>query len=461
MPLSSLRPNQLRFSGLRPLLSQASPVQRVLSLGVNKLESGESGFAHTKFLQDTLSVWGTRMVASRSGPENLEITFLEFLESGLVYYGIGFLGTQVFQKAFRKMAAGKRLEPDVLKLSLKEIAEKSPNLIRKALPIRLATIIATLGMTCIAGEYSLLFIKNLLTAKVFNKESFSDVVALSDNPMDDIEQSETVQKAHRRIAQCLGITTGLVLLATGVARFGGGFRSIKMLQKLAEKMDFNFKNGKMSLSRSQFLTFMAVSIVAYLDSSRDDLERKEVATRLAIVMSYLAYGEEMIKGTLIKAFGQRFPELLKADEKGQKVPKNLEELGQEALAYAKSKLQKVLPVEQITEKRIQDEAAKHLKPLLKGKNALFLIPHAIGILGVGLGTALLNRYWTEIRYKADQQVNKINLKPQALPVFPAPENLNANFEQYVFQIRKIRSSREKLQSPAHSLRPGYRLMVQV
>jgi hypothetical protein len=381
----------IRFQGapasaLDMVLQKSTGGQKLLGKAL-QLKEGDNGLSYLTFLQDTLVALIPRAIVSRSNAELTESTFLELMESAVLYCGLPVLGDKVFKPLFNKVAGVKPLA--VGKTLTTEMEAK---LIRS----KAATILSTFGLALIGGEYVIHYTKNLITAKMFNKDSFSDVVNLSPGQMKSSQASPVVNHSQNRIKQCLaacgGILAGSFLLARGPANF-------KLLEKTAHGLvkHLNFektKKGGLCLSQRQMEMYMGLSVLAYLDSARDNLERVETGSRLLILLPYLARGQGWLQNGLLKYLPSQFKNIMNA-EKGAKT---LEQLAQEALNRAGQDPQK---------------AAKLLATPLRQKAFLTGAPLTFGILGTGIGVGLLNRFWTQYRFQKHQQKDQqLGLQPK-------------------------------------------------
>ncbi len=99
---SQLIAHGLPANSLKQALKTSSAPKRLLA-GMVKTAEGTSGLSVVTFVQDTLSVWLPKALVSRSVAELAESSFLEFIESFLIYFSIPLLGKNVFEKAVKKL----------------------------------------------------------------------------------------------------------------------------------------------------------------------------------------------------------------------------------------------------------------------------------------------------------------------------------------------------------------------
>lgn len=346
------------------------------------MEEGIAGYSHIKFLQDTGIALLPRLTVSRSKTESTEITLVEVTESLVYCYGISAAARYMFQPLMNALVPKTaQFNPKLLTKPVSAIA-KNPQLLRRVVPVKAAILTSAIALSTIGIEYSLHFVKNLMSHYVFNQNKFSDIVNLSQNRSTQSGDNPVVQKAKRRILQCLGISTALIVGSAGLAGFGHQLpKSVfKPLHKAVNFFEFDHGQTPFGLSRNIFrYLFATINIAGYLDACRDNLERVEVASRLALVVSALLFGKEALVGMMTKSAQSKTPQLFTA--KGQL--KDLTQIAQELTKNGK-------PLKQ---------AVPAFQKLLQAKNKLFYIPMGLSILLPGFGVALLNRAWTNYRYK--------------------------------------------------------------
>jgi hypothetical protein len=375
------------------------------------LMEGAKGVSRLKFVQDTLVALFPKLLISRSLAEVSETTFLELMESCVIYFSMPFLAERVAKGSLRNLHPDLRFEHGEKLLTtpianLKEYLTLPPKtkdaltkeLYHQVLATKAGIILSTLGVTLIGGEYLINYAKNLMTAKVFKKDNFSDIVNLSKGSMVANRQSPVEEKAKSRIKECIALCGGVTLAAIGLAKFGPRLpaKGLELLEKAVHKFDFNYSaNGSYGLSKTQLRAYMMLSIPAYVDAARDKLELVEVLSRLAPVMGYLAFGQEILEKGLLKLVGNKFkgsPNRISAVEGNNIRP--LEDIAQEAVNKAKRTVSVFA-----FDSDVCAEAAKTMNEALGAKNILFVVPLAVGILGTGVMTGLLNNFWTAYRYK--------------------------------------------------------------
>jgi len=387
----SIQPTQ----ALKVFLQKAPIAQRALGNFVS-LSEGTMGNQHLRFLQHAGAVWAPKALVHRSLPELAELSFLEFVETAFFYYSMPFFANKVFKNTLSKLAP-KAVNPKLLTQTFAQLS-KNPTAFKAAIPVKAAIILASMGT--IVGEYSLSFVKNLITEKAFRLNKFSDVVALThtkdQKKLNPNVNSPVAQKAYRRLAQCGAIALGMIGSAALLARFG---RSSPLLQKLSQGIvktfDFEMKHGKFDLSRPQLWGVIWFGVASYLDAARDKLEFKEIFSRVACVVApYLSVGKELLEKLNIKYFGNKYPHILNADKSGAKT---IETLVEQSLSQATKQLTQ--QGKTVTQNAVLNQANKIFQPLLKSKNQIFTYPLLSGVGVIGLLTSAINNYWTQKRYE--------------------------------------------------------------
>ncbi|MCA9807346.1 MAG: hypothetical protein KC476_05255 [Cyanobacteria bacterium HKST-UBA06] len=276
-----------------------------------ELQQGVHGNAASMFLIDTMTVWAPKIVVSRSLPEAAEMTFLEFVESGLFYFVPGILaggiaGRGGLYKLFMNLVPkGRRFD---VKHLAGDLAKMSPKLAQRVAPVKMAVILSSLA-GAFAGEYALSFIKNLLTEKVFHVTDFSNIASLNKNKNAAQTNRKAVnEKAYRRIGQCAIGAAAALLASVAMVRFGfKSDRAMKIAKTVGKYLDFSYgKNGKggltFGLGAGQIPVVIYAGAISYTDAARDALEKIEVAIRANVTAWYLAFGSHWLKRGMLRQF---------------------------------------------------------------------------------------------------------------------------------------------------------------
>ena len=383
------------------------PVARFL-----RHQESASGLSTVRYIQDVSTCLLPKAVFSRSVEDLTENTFLETTEEALIYLSPAILGEQVARKAFSKNLSGN------LK---KEVAETGVNLLKKAetcavtkennkktIPVKAA--IALTATAIPLTEFSLNYIKNLMTLKLFNKSDFRNIASLEKTEEDKAHQEKVRTSAKKHILGAGLVYAGFLGSAVLLAIKG---KSSKALQKISEfivapgnklfpknnkakdfvnkyfNMEFNkSKNGKLVLSKGQLTTSVLVGGCGYFGASADRGKEnlKETATRFPIVALYVITGSELVE----KGFKYLLNKMGKCKDV---LNKNNEVTPFEKLAELAEKLSK--------EKNKSKEEV--FKSLVKQKGIIFGLPYLFSLLVMGFFVAGMTVRATKKRYEKEHK----------------------------------------------------------
>lgn len=386
---------------INTLPKKLKPVARFL-----RHQESASGLSTTRYIQDVSTCLIPKAVFSRSIEDLTENTFLETTEEALIYLSPTVLGEYAARKGFSK-----GLSNDLKK----EVAETGVNLLKKGgknnkklLPVKAAIALAATAIPL--TEYSLNYIKNLMTLKLFNKSDFKNIASLEKNQEDKVQQEKVKQSAKKHIACAAGVYAGLLGLAGLLATRG---KSSKTLQKISEfivapgnklfsknekaknfvnkyfNIDFNKSpKGKLVLSKGQLTTCVLVGGCGYFGASADRGKEnlKETATRFPLVALYVITGSELVeKG--FKNFLHKYGKCKDVlNDKKETVP--FEGLGELAKKLAK---ERGTTVEQ------------EFKSLVKQKGLIFGLPYLFAIGVMGFFVSGMTVMATKKRYQNEQK----------------------------------------------------------
>ena len=163
-----------------------------------------SGLSTTRFIQDVSTCLIPKAVFSRSLADLTENTFLETSEETLIYLVPAILGEKVSRKIFSK-GLDKNLKKEVAVTGVELIEKKGKNN-KQILPVKAA--IALAAMLIPLTEYSLNYIKNLMTLKLFNKSDFKNIASLENNQEDKKHQEKVKNSAKKHIGLAAGLYAG-------------------------------------------------------------------------------------------------------------------------------------------------------------------------------------------------------------------------------------------------------------
>ncbi len=361
-----------------------------------------SGLSTSRFIQDFSVCMVPKATFSRSLPDLCENVFLEGSEESLIYFTPALLGEKVARKVLsKKLPEG--LKSTVAKPATELLKEKKDSN-KQIIPVKAAIALAATVIPL--TEFSLNYIKNLMTLKVFKKSDFKNIASL-ENKKEDIAQQKKVEKsAKKHIALAGGIYAGLLGLAGLMATKG---RNSKILQNISEfilapgtklfkskrtekaknfcdkyfSLDFNSQDGKLVMSKGQLTTCVLTGGVGYFGASADRGKEnlKETATRFPIVAMYVITGSELVE----KGFKKVLKKMGKCKEiigKNLEVPE-FDKLGELAEAVSKKK---------------NTSAQKEYQKLAKQKLLISGAPFVFSIGVMGFVVSGLTRYFTQKRY---------------------------------------------------------------
>ncbi len=379
------------------------------------LHESERSLAHLRFAQDTITNWVPKAVFSRSLADFADMSFLEFSESLLVYYGPKLLGENLFRKVYSK-----KLSPELAE----KIAIRAENLLRDKtlkqeqlkdiVPVKAAIAVSTLAVPLV--EYSLNYIKNMFTLKIFNEADFNNITNLNKDKKESEEKQKHVKESaikHLKVAGaifagCLGFaallatkgknsktlrTISETILAPGNKIFKNDIKKATNFNKYFS-LDFVNDNGKLGLSKGQIVSCVVIGGFGYFGAAKDRGKQNflEVLFRYPIVTFYVITGSELFeKGfkNLLKKTN-KCKELLEIENLKKQMPK-LSELPD---------LAKELAVKNGTS--IEAE----FKKLFKQKATLIGVPTLFGLLVMGFFVAGYSRFFTKFRYEQEKEDKK-------------------------------------------------------
>lgn len=367
-----------------------------------------SGLSTSRFIQDVTTCLIPKAVFSRSLADLTENTFLETSEETLIYFIPTILGERVARKVFSR-GLDKNLKKEVATTGV-ELLEKNAKNNKKILPVKAAIALAAMAIPL--TEFSLNYVKNLMTLKIFKKSDFKNIASLENNNEDVKHQQKVKKSAKKHIGIAAGLYAGCLGLATLLATRG---KNSKILQNISEFivapgnklfkkstklknfvnkymcMDFNNQNGKLCLSKGQLTTCVLVGGVGYFGASADRGKEnlKETATRFPLVALYVITGSELVEKGFRKLL-HRFGKCKDLIGENLQVPK-FEEL--EKLAQKLSK-----------ERKTTKES--EYKSLVKQKVLISGLPYIFSIGVMGFFVAGMTTYFTKKRYQNAQKQNK-------------------------------------------------------
>ena len=370
-----------------------------------------SGLSTSRFIQDATTCLIPKVVFSRSLADLTENTFLETSEESLMYFVPTILGERVARKIFSKnLSSGLKKDVATTGVELLEKGKLNPIIKhnnKKVIPVKAAIALAAMAIPL--TEFTLNYIKNLMTLKVFNKSDFKNIASL-ENSTEDKEHQEKVRKsAKKHIGLAAGLYAGCLGLAGLLATKG---KDSKVLQNISEfivapgtklfkkspkaknffnkytNMDFNSQNGKLCLSKGQLTSSVLIGGAGYFGASSDRGKEnlKETATRFPLVGLYVITGSELVE----KGFRKLLYKMGKCKDligKDLNVPR-FDDLGNLAQKLAKKR---------------NTTVENEYKSLVKQKVLISGLPYVFSIGVMGFFVAGMTNYFTKKRYENAQK----------------------------------------------------------
>ncbi len=390
--------NNISFTNagtIGPCLKAASKIVAV--------QEGGAGLSNIRFIQDTATGLAPKAVFARSKADLVENSFLELSESMLVYYCPAILGEGIFRKLYSKKL------PQNLK---KQISTPAKDLLiankaldnKKLLPVKAALALSALAIPLV--EYSLNYIKNLMTLKMFKQGNFDNIANLDKEQKVNDKLNEKVEKsAKKHIKLTAGIYAGCLALSALLVKKG---QNSKVLQNISEailapgtkffknnkkkadffnkyfSLDFADNNGKLALSKGQLTSCVLVGGAGYFGASKDRGKQNFLETlfRFPLVGFYIICGNELLE--------KGFKKLLYKNGKCK------------ALINEKLEVPELKDLRKIAEKHSGNTDAMY-KKLLKQKVLIAGVPLLFGIGVMGFFIAGTSNLFTKYRYNKEKQ----------------------------------------------------------
>ncbi len=370
-----------------------------------QLQEGKGNLSHIRFIQDSAIGLAPKAIFARTKADLAENSFLELSESCLVYYAPSLLGSKVFKNVYSK---GLNTEQQ------KNIVKPAAEFLKKQLSLsdkKLLRIKAAISLGCLAipiCEYSLSYIKNLFTLRIFKTGEFNNIANLSKSKTNTDKRNEHVKKSaitHIKKAAMIygGLLTSSILfarkgnvskiidnisefiLAPGSKLFKNNPKKATLINKYFG-LDFANKNGKLAMSHGQLTSCVLLGGLGYFGAAKDRGKQNllEVASTFPLVGSYIICGNEFLENTFRKFLYK----------------KNL-------CKYVLNKDLSVLPFDKLEEvTKIlatgnNENKNEIYKKLLKQKAFISLVPFLFGIGVMGFFVVGMSRMFTKMRYNAD------------------------------------------------------------
>lgn len=405
---------------------------------LDKFIQSQENLSHTRFIQDTVTNWVPKALFARSIADFGDMSFLEFLESGIFYFAPPLIGEFLLRrKMLPNIMPGKIAKNPHLTDSIENIL-KNKELQKGGINKRIIAAKTALVAGCICvpvAEYMLSFAKNLFTLKVFKKSNFDNIANLDKTNKEDVEQQKKVERnAKKNLKKGALLSLGGFGAAAVIAAYGHKsdaaqklFKTIlepadlvtKVFPKIKgskfdkflheyTKLDFDSKDGKLALSKGQLALTAISGLFGYSAAAKDrgKLDFLEVWTRVPLVVFYTIFGSSMFdyafKKYLIR--NNKFPDLIQKISSGDMHIPSRKELPDIAQRIAKNKNLNPQDV---------------MNRLVKEKAFVTAVPYAFALLFMGFSLAAITRLWTQFRYNQQTKKQAGTAQPFVKPSFTA------------------------------------------
>ena len=363
-----------------------------------------SGLSTSRFIQDTSTCLLPKAVFARSKADLAENTFLELSESGLVYFAPILVGNAAKNIYTRNLSSGtKKLVTE----SASKLIEQNNAIAKRVLPVKAAIALSALLIPL--TEFTLNYIKNIMTLNVFKKGDFNNIANLENKQEDKQTQNRVRQNAHKNIKTAAGIF-GLSTLVSVMLAARGASKS-KAVQNISEailapgtkffkdnektknffnkyfSIDYASENGKLVLSKGQLTSCVVIGGAGYFGAAKDRGKQNFLETlfRYPVVGFYVITGSELFEKGFKKLL-QRAGKFRETIGKNLEVPsfKELENIAQR-LANAKS-----------------TTVEKEFSRLAKQKVLISGVPYIFSIGVMGFFVSGISNLFTKYRFTKEQ-----------------------------------------------------------
>lgn len=410
-----------------------------LIAGFINLQESESELAVQRFGQEITTNLLPKSLFARGLVDLCDNAFREILENIIVYLGPKFLGENIFRKAYAKNLKDAVVTP-AAKLMEKETPEN-----KTLMPIKAAIAVGALGVPL--AEYSLSYMKNLFTLKLFNQANFNNIANLNKDKIENEKHHQKVKENAKKhialagglYALCLGLSALLAtkgknsailkhfseaILAPGSKIFKNNENAAKFFNKYFG-LDFNSKKVidkagkervKLSISNGQITACVIAALFGYTGAAKDrgKQDYKEVLYRLPLVGLYAICGNELFNIGFKKFLKKtnRCKEIFEAEAENIKINQQKAKAGDTKLIEHEMPRLKDLPeiAKKLALKNGTTEEVEFRK-LFRQKTALIAAPALFGFFVMGMFVAAYSRYFTQYRYNQDLKKGEANGKP--------------------------------------------------
>lgn len=403
----------------------------------------QENLSSTRFIQDTATNWAPKAIFTRSKADFAEMSFLEFIESAIFYFAPPIFGEKLFRSTVFNKLQPKNIRNVINEQIPKSVKEISKNVnLSSEIKKRVIATKAGILLACIcipAAEYALSFAKNLFTLKNFHKSNFNNIANLdkTHTEKENTEQQKRVEKNAKKqlknfgIISIAGIAAGVILTLFGhksnvlqkvsksILNPGKfferildtiGLKSKKIKNTIGKfSLDFANNNGKLALSKGQLALTAITGLFGYSKAAEDrgKLDKKEVWTRVPLVVFYTIFGGELFEKVFHKILEKKnlFKDVIYKNAEGKVI----------------TPLRKDLPA--LAEKLAKERGTNKIKELSRLTNEKAFIqgvPYAFSLLFMGLTLSAITRLWTQYRYnhQKKEETHKSFFDMKYMNLFP-------------------------------------------
>lgn len=370
-------------------------------------QEDDAKISTARLVQEVATNWFPKAIFARSLADLAEVSFLEFSENALVYLCPKFLGEDIFRKIYSKKLEAK-LKTAVATPAAEMIKNKTPEN-KKLMAVKAAISVSALAIPL--AEYSLSYIKNLFTLKVFKQADFNNIANLNKKKIEKDEHQKKVEKSAKKhtklaaglFAGCLGLSAlfltrgrnSKILTSLGELILAPGSKLFKNNKKMAAGvnryfgLDFANKNGKLAMSNGQITACVIAALFGYSGAAKDRGKQnlKEVLYRLPLVGFYAITGSALLESGF-KSYLKKKESYKAIFSENSEVPK-LKDLGTLAQKLADKN---------------KTNVESEYKKLFKQKSMIVMAPFLFGIGVMGLFVAGMSRAFTQYRYDREKKM---------------------------------------------------------
>ena len=392
------------------LTNTLSKKSKLLAKFIN-LQESEADLSTSRICQELATNLLPKSIFARSFVDLCDNGFREIIENILVYICPKLLGEGIFRKLYTKKIPA-NIKESIVTPAVELLEKHNPNN-KKLMPIKAAIAVSALAIPL--AEYSLSYVKNLFTLKLFKQADFNNIANLNKDKKEDPAKQKYVKenaKKHIKLAGviyagCLALSALFLtrgknskilnsISETILAPGSKFFKKNKAKAKFVNKyfgLDFANKNGKLAMSNGQLTACVVIGGFGYFGAAKDRGKQdfKEVLYRFPLVGFYAISGSALLdKG--FKAILKKknsYKDIFSENPEGTKL-KDLDALAQKLAIKNKTSIE------------------AEYKRLFKQKSTIILTPFLFGVGFMGLFVAGVSRYFT--RYRYNKEIKRVGQK---------------------------------------------------